>query len=240
MAKSYISYTSGYLFLLSMRLIIAQELPGMIQQHQHSLPHRFVHGLLTIVLFCTLLLVVCACGNTPSPAQTSNNTPSNDQASVSVTATPVDALTRVDWMNYTYRSACYSNTKPFHAQHGFAVNNGIHFTVYQPYYGDLTGDAKPEAIIPYQCSGADTAGKHVQIYSGSAKHPRFLADLPEQKAQGALTNVNKISIAHGQLQLAGSGYSAGTPHCCPDLSIQNSYRWNGKQFVLLQSVANKR
>jgi len=121
-----------------------------------------------------------------------------------------------------------------------AVNNGIHFTVYPPYYGDLTGDAMPEAIIPYQCSGADTGGKHVLIYSGTATHPVLLADLPEVHAGNTIDNVMKISIGQGELQLAGIGYSAGTPRCCPDLSIQNSYRWNGRKFVLLRSIVNKR
>jgi hypothetical protein len=191
------------------------------------------------VLFSVLLLLLCACNSVTSPAQTST-TASTTTESATATSIHSTSLTQVDWMNYTYTSSCYSNTRPFQVRHGVAVNNGIHFTVYKPYYGDLTGDAKVEAIIPYQCSAVDTTGKHVFIYSGTAAHPVLLADLPEAGAGNTIDNVIKISIGQGELQLAGIGYSAGTPRCCPDLSIQNSYRWNGSKFMLLRSIVNKR
>jgi hypothetical protein len=193
-----------------------------------------------IVMLCTLLLLFSSCSASSPPSQANTINTSTDQATPSASPLPAEALARVNWMNYTYTNSCYSNTQPFHVQHGVAVNSGIHFTVYPPYYGDLTGDARPEAIIPYQCSGADTTGRHVLVYSGTATHPVFLADLPEQKSRGFIDNVTKISIAHEELQLAGAGYSTGTPRCCPDLSIQNNYHWNGSKFMLLQSVVSKR
>ena len=191
-----------------------------------------------IVMFCTLLLLFSSCSASSSPSQANTINTATDHMTPS--PLPAEALARVNWMNYTYTNSCYSNTQPFHVQHGIAVNNGIHFTVYPPYYGDLTGDARPEAVIPYQCSGADTTGRHVLVYSGTATHPVFLADLPEQKSHGFIDNVTKISIAHEELQLAGAGYSTGTPRCCPDLSIQNNYHWNGSKFILLRSVVSKR
>src|SRR6266704_3821111 len=125
--------------------------PGMINQNQHPSSQFFAHCLsslpcdeestfvdrtqliplkrrnyYTCMLFCILLLLLCSCSNPPSPSQTtSKNTASTDHAPLSASPTPSTALTRVDWMNYTYTSSCYDNTQPFHVQHGMAVNNGV-------------------------------------------------------------------------------------------------------------------
>jgi hypothetical protein len=193
----------------------------------------------TVAIFVLLLFLLCSCSGTSLPAQTPTATSVN-QASIPASSASSASLEHVNWMNYTYNSSCYGNTQPFHVRHGVAVNNGVHFMVYQPYYGDLTGDAKAEAIIPYQCSAADTSGKHVFVYSGTATHPVRLADLPGAHASNTLDNVMKVSIERGALYLAGVGYSAGAPRCCPDLAIENSYRWTGSTFVLVRSVIHKR
>jgi hypothetical protein len=182
--------------------------------------HRHAHHGI-IALSMIFLLLLAACG-TPSQADasTSNQT----------TATST-SLETVDWANFTYSTNCYQNTQPFHVEHGKAVNNFVHFSVSRPDYGDLTGDGQLEAIVPYQCSAADSMGAHVFIYSGNAAHPRLLGDLPPNNTKGVIANVTSISINNGVLHLAGDGYSVSAPHCCPDLLIKTDYRWNGKAFV---------
>ncbi len=193
----------------------------------------------TTAIVALLLLLLCSCGGTSLPAQTPAPTSGNQSNAATPSASPA-SLERINWRNYTYHSSCYGNTRPFHAHNGVAVNNGIHFTVYAPYFGELTGDANAEAIVPYQCSAADTGGKHVFVYGGTAAHPVLLADLPGAHANNTLDNVMQVSVKQGALYLTGVGYSAGTPRCCPDLAIQNSYRWNGSTFVLVRSVVHKR
>ncbi len=65
-------------------------------------------------------------------------------------------LTRVDWKNFNYTSSCFSSgPQRFVARDGVAVTNHIHFQVYTPLYGDLTGNGQLEAMVPYSCTGAD-------------------------------------------------------------------------------------
>jgi hypothetical protein len=191
------------------------------------MPKSIHHAM--IALSGALLLFVVACG-TSSPARGASVSASSQAAS----------LATVDWANFTYFTTCYQNTRPFHAQHSQAVNDHIHFYVYKPEYGDLTGDAQPEAVVPYQCSAADAMGVHLFIYGGTAAHPRLLGDLPPQNARGVIDNVTKITISNKELLLEGDGYSPSAPHCCPDLFIKTGYRWNGTTFLAVQSQVEKR
>ena len=143
----------------------------------------------------------------------------------------------VDWTNFTYFSTCYGNTQPFKTSNGKAQNKAIHFEVYGPIvFGDLTGDGQPEAAIRYSCTGADFGGVRVFIYSGTASHPILLGDLPlaTKNNQGGSWTVERVNMTNQILQLVGRGYSASAPHCCPDLHIEASYRWDGKHFISTQ------
>ncbi|QBD76728.1 hypothetical protein EPA93_12220 [Ktedonosporobacter rubrisoli] len=154
------------------------------------------------------------------------------------TATNTDSLTQVDWKNFTYSTTCYSSTHTFQAKDGKARDKGILFQVYKPVYGDLTGDQRPEAAIPYSCTGADFGGVHVFVYTGDAKHPRLLAELPASydQAQGdALGSVDSVTINNGVIRLSGSNYGPNVPHCCPNVQIIRNYRWDGKHFALISS-----
>ena len=149
-------------------------------------------------------------------------------------------LTSVDWANFTYFSSCYQNTQPFHTKDGQAVNGYIHFYVYPAKYGDVTRDGQAEAVVPYQCTAADSAGVRVFVYTGDAEHVRLIGDLPSPDARGAIDNVTQITISDETLHLEGDGYSPGAPRCCPDLWIKTSYQWNGQAFVATQHVVSKR
>lgn len=189
---------------------------------------KYLYRLLT--LLCILpLTFLFACGlSRPAKGAIPSTSPA-----------PSSSLKNVDWPNFTYFSSCYQNTEPFHAKNGEAVNDHVHFYVYTPTYGDLTNDGQVDAVVPYQCSAADSRGIHVFVYSGSSDHPRLLGDLPVDDLRETIANVTTIHISSNILHMEGDGYSANAPHCCPDLSIKTDYRWDGKTFVVVQSQINK-
>ncbi len=193
--------------------------------------HHIRYGIIALSGVLALLLLLAACG---VPSQT------QETSAAVASPTPSSSLKSVDWPNFTYFTNCYENTQPFHAQHGQATNNYVHFYVYTPKYGDLTGDGQPEAVVPYQCSAADAMGVHVFVYTGTAAHPRLLGDLPLKDSQNAIANVTTITISNEELHLEGDGYSSSAPHCCPDLYIKTDYKWNGKTFVIIQSHVSPR
>jgi len=187
---------------------------------------------------CGIIIAFLAgCGTAGQPTQTKNSHTQTGQAISNATATP---LTSVDWANFAYVSSCYGNTQIFHTKNGQATNDHIHFNVYPPTYGNLTGNKQPDAVVPYQCSAADASGVHAFVYSGTAEHPILIGNLPLPDPRGAIENITKITISNGVLQLEGTGYSANAPHCCPDLSIKTSYKWQGKSFVIVQTSVIKR
>ena len=192
-------------------------------------------------LFLLLLVgsAIAACTGPSPSAYSSASSPT--QASPTSTVKQAAPLTTVDWGNFTYTSSCYSN-KPqqFVVRNGEGVVDGIHLQVYKPVYGDLTGDGQPAAAVPYSCSAADFAGVSVFVYTGNASKPVLLGDLslmsPGSNNGGT---VDTVTINHGILQLIGKGYTPDAPHCCPDLHIKTSYRWNGSRFVIVSSEVSK-
>lgn len=189
-------------------------------------------------LLCGIIIAFLAgCGTTAQSTQTKSSQTQSGQATSNTTSTP---LTSVDWTNFVYFSSCYGNTQTFHTKNGQATNNHVHFSVYPPTYGNLTGNKQPDAVVPYQCSAADSAGVHAFVYRGTAEHPVLIANLPLPDPKGTIGNITKITISNGMLQLEGTGYSANAPHCCPDLFIKTSYKWQGESFVIVQTSVNKR
>jgi hypothetical protein len=198
--------------------------------------HDIVKVCLQVVKFITCSVVAArdngnqqacypgAASPTPTSAQPTQTTPSSD-------------LTKVDWANFTYFSSCFGNQQPFKARDGQATNDFILFQVYlPPTYGDLTGDGQPEAVVSYSCTGANFGGVHVLIYTGSAAHPTLLGDLPLSDPSDKLATVDSVNISNGDLQLTGRGFSPTAASCCPDLSVNNSYHWDGSRFVLVNST----
>jgi hypothetical protein len=195
-----------------------------------------------IFTLLSLLLVSSAIAACTSPSTSASTTASSPAQAVPTSiVTHAASLTAVDWRNFTYTSSCYSD-KPqqFVVKNGEGVVDGIHLQVYKPVYGDLTGDGQPAAAIPYSCSAADFAGVSVFIYSGNASKPVLLGELswmsPGSNNGGT---VDTVTINQGILQLIGKGYTPEAPHCCPDLHIKTSYRWNGSRFVVVSSDVSK-
>jgi hypothetical protein len=195
-------------------------------------------ALFSRALLCGIIIAFLAgCGSAGQAAQTKSSHTQTGKATSNTTSAP---LTSVDWANFAYFSSCYGNTQTFHTKNGQATNDYIHFNVYPPTYGNLTGSKQPDAVVPYQCSAADSSGVHAFVYSGTAEHPVLIANLPLPDPRGTIENITKITISNGALQLEGTGYSAGAPHCCPDLFIKTSYKWQGKSFVIIQTSVIKR
>ncbi|HLI88257.1 MAG TPA: hypothetical protein VKV37_06175 [Ktedonobacteraceae bacterium] len=192
-------------------------------------PAPIIQNVETTLAVVFLVILLAGCGVPVQAIQAPTTTP---------LAVKGEPLTKVDWSNFTYHSSCYGNTQPFKTKDGKARVNGISFQVYKPVFGDLTGDGQPEAAIPYSCAAADFAGVRVFVYSGVAAHPVLLGDLPLAGGIGngnTWGSVQQTTINNQQITLSGQGYSASTPHCCPDLHITASYRWDGKQFVLVHA-----
>jgi hypothetical protein len=159
-------------------------------------------------------------------------------------------LTSEDWKNFSYTSTCFSSTSQrFVARNGLAVTNHIHFQVYTPIYGDLTGDGKPEAIVPYSCTGADFGGVHLYVYTGTAAQPKLLGEIPSPKApySGSISSVTAVTLPIAimgnaaqelLLQVSGVGYSANATHTCPDLSITVRYRVRAGTLRVVSSTTH--
>jgi hypothetical protein len=195
-------------------------------------------GLFSRTLLCGIIIAFLAgCGPAGQTTQTKSSSTPAEQVNSNTTATP---LTAVNWANFAYFSSCYGNTQTFHTKNGQATNDHIHFSVYPPTFGNLTGNKQPDAVIPYQCSAADSMGVHAFVYSGTAEHPILVGNLPLPDPKGTIGNITKITISNGILQLEGTGYSANAPHCCPDLFIKTSYKWQGKSFEIVQTSVSKR
>jgi len=69
------------------------------------------------------------------------------------------------------------------ARSGVARDGAVRFQVYAPLYADLTGDGRPEALVPYSCTGADFGGVQLFVYTGDAAHLRCSARSPPQAAR---------------------------------------------------------
>lgn len=150
-------------------------------------------------------------------------------------------LSAVDWRNFAYPTSCSPHARPVTVTNGQGRVEGFFFQIYPPVYGDLTGDGRPEAVVPYSCTGADFGGARVFVFTGSAAHPKLLGTLPPHPgASGHISSVEAVSIRQGMLQISGIGYSATAAHCCPDLTITTRYRWNGHEFVAVGSTTTKR
>ncbi|HLZ58542.1 MAG TPA: hypothetical protein VKR06_16510 [Ktedonosporobacter sp.] len=185
-----------------------------------------------ILLILPLFLLLTGC---------SDSTASSQSLSPSVAAKP---LNTVDWSNSAYPVSCAGGVHNFQARGGQANDHGIHFEVYanKAVYGDLTAAGQTQAVIPYSCTAADFGGVRTLIMTGDSSNRVIIGDLPlpaKAKTDNTLKDADTIVIKNGEVSLSGRGYSSSAPHCCPDLQMTQSYRWDGKQFVLSHSTATK-
>lgn len=167
---------------------------------------------------------------------------------VAAAATP---LTSVNWKNFSYTSSCFSSSPlRFVARNGLAVTNHIHFQVYTPLYGDLTGNGQLAAIVPYSCTAADFGGVHLYVYAGTASKPKLLGQIPAPGAPyaGSINSVTAVTLPitlmgnvgeSPLLQVTGIGYSANAPHTCPDLLITSRFQIHAGALKAISSTKHK-
>jgi len=198
-----------------------------------------------LVAYLCLLLLLSACGTSsatipPVRATVSLDTvasPTSTESSFQPTPTPSASLEHINWSNFTYTFSCFTAHPVQVTLHNSQANqDGVHYTIQKPVFGDLTGDGQPEAVIIYHCEGGGTSPLLVFVYSGTEQQPTLLANLPSNGDK--LATVISALIVHGILQLSGYGYSANVPLCCPDLLVTTTYQWNGSNFsaVLSNSI----
>jgi hypothetical protein len=88
--------------------------------------------------------------------------------------------------------------------------------------GDLNGDRRPDAVISAHCdAGAGNPPSVVEVFLDQAGHPRSLGDVVS--ASDDLL-VQRVGVRGGLVSLKAKGYSPGTPRCCPDRTVDQTWR----------------
>jgi hypothetical protein len=166
------------------------------------------------------------------------------------------AIRDVDFLNFDYSSDCWKGwdskepTKVVHVSNGEWSKEGFgSFSVDQRAsrwlisYGDLKSDGQEEAVVVTSCLGeipsaelALTAPEEVLVFAMSSTGPVVLARLRaggwigggryQQEGQ-----VYDIRVTNQRLVVRSLTYGPDAPHCCPDILISATYRWDGKRLV---------
>lgn len=139
-----------------------------------------------------------------------------------------------DWNNFTYETSCFSDhPRYFTAKGGKSIVDGTLFEIGIPIYGDITGDGKPEALVPYTCTGATSGPYNLFVYTVKNNSLIYLRQLPpeDRSYAGTIYATKNVKIYKGTAELSGIGYSNNAAHCCPDLNVTTKYQWNGNSFL---------
>ena len=162
----------------------------------------------------------------------------------------------VDFLNFDYASDCWKGwdsrepTKVVHVSNGEWSKEGFgSFSVGRQAsrwlisYGDLKGDGQEEAVVVTGCLGAIpsaelalTAPEEILVFAMSSTGPVVLARLRaggwigggRYQQQG---QVYDIRVANQRLVVRSLTYGPDAPHCCPDILVTATYRWDGKRLV---------
>ena len=207
------------------------------------MPKNLSFAALITCLWLGVLLSACtspSIGGTPSPTPGLTSAQLTQRAFVPNAtprgSNPGGSLEQIDWRNFTYPFICFSDhAVSVTTKDGSASHNGVRYALIGvPVFGDLNGDYhQEEAVIVYRCARGDTEYNQALVYSGTALHPSLLATLPNRN--DPLQSVELASIGDETLRLTGSAYAPKDPSCCPSLHIVESYKWNGKSFLLVAS-----
>jgi hypothetical protein len=201
--------------------------------------HDIVKVCPQVVKFITCSVVAARDnGNQQTCYPTSNSstpTPSTPSATSS-------DLTHVDWANFTYTFSGDRAGQSVKATNGKGTLDQFTVSFLPPTYGDLNGDGQVEAAIIFQVCGADCGPSEFVVYTGTVSHPIVMGEpsLSFNSPGGQVYwGPDTVTIQNEIMTLTGRGYSEAAAHCCPDLHIESSYRWNGSQFVVVDSNATR-
>ncbi|MEV0618919.1 hypothetical protein AB0I81_36765 [Nonomuraea sp. NPDC050404] len=95
--------------------------------------------------------------------------------------------------------------------------------------GDLTGDGRRETVVVSSCPSPTSSNPLIAfVYDGAAKspEPRLLGKLGENRYFKSM----KVTLGGGQVRLHGKVVSDRAPNCCPDLTVEQTYRWDRAKF----------
>lgn len=164
-----------------------------------------------------LLVTGCSAAGGDSTTDRPLASSRSDAASGPASASPTAALTsRRDW------------SKP--ADPGGCDSVGV--KVRHAYFHDLTGDARPEAVVVSACdAGAGSPPSNVFVFDGAspASGPRLLAHLVRSEDN---LLVSALRLKGSDIRGDAYGYSSeSVPRCCPDLRIRLHWHWNGSGFI---------
>lgn len=146
-------------------------------------------------------------------------------------------LTSVDWSTFSYPSSCFSAngaSKPVQVDNYRATgpDGFLTMAVTHPVFGDIDGDGVADAALTYRCIGANASPDTLLVYLATPAGPRLVATL----LRGDEVYVDSLHVGSGRVVVSGLGYSAGTPHCCPDEQVHITYRWDGTRLVVEQQT----
>ena len=197
------------------------------------------------MVLCLMIILLCA---TSGVAQSGSKQPSSTPGSATVTD-----IRKVDFLNFTYPSSLCSVEfgkqgigKTVLVRKGEFKNKNVYFSVLEDkvIYGDVTGDAREEAIVPIDC-GAITANfsrSEVYIYTIKDGRPTLVAELSDKSMEqdyrryypatetywGVTGEGLKISNGNLEIEVLADG-----SHAAPQYIVTLQYRLNGESFRLI-------
>ena len=200
------------------------------------------YGLCTFVLCLTFLAGCTNSTVTITSGSTTTTTSSTPLAATPTTVAPT-GLNTIDWANTSYPDLCMTNggakvsvvngTDP-------TGKNGIHLHVLDPLFGYITSTTQLDAMIPYYCIGIMDSGTGIVVLTGNASNPVMAGKLPLATANYPMFTATSEAIMSHKLVLSGYGFSTGAvPQCCPDVSVNDTYTWNGSAFTVSAHTATK-
>jgi hypothetical protein len=142
-------------------------------------------------------------GSPPTGSRPSGSTGSSSSAPRSSVPSP---RPRVHWSTVVPRLSC----------------GGVGTVIDARAIGDLNGDRRPDAVISAHCdAGAGSPPSAVEVFLDDAGRPRSIGDVVS--ASDDLL-VQRVGLRSGVISLKAMGYSPGTPRCCPDRTIDQTWR----------------
>jgi hypothetical protein len=100
--------------------------------------------------------------------------------------------------------------------------SGVGTVVDRRIVGDLNGDGRPDAVISAHCdAGAGSPPSVVEVYLDVAGTPHALGDAVSIDDD---LLVQRLSLHLGLITVQAQGYTRGTPRCCPDRTIKQTWR----------------
>lgn len=150
---------------------------------------------------------------------------------------PVTDIRKLDFRNFRYTPECLRNedgTRDNLTTRGGSYERGeefdkISFTVGEVAYGNLSGDAREEAVVLTTCStGGSGSFTEGFVYSLVDGRPREIGRIESgSKAYGGIVSMR---VDQGLIIVERYATDEDGPHCCPRYIDTTQLRWDGGRF----------